>query len=68
MRFVPFLFLKFFSLYDNQSTRFQSKSVYVINFQVYQVLVEKTKSTPGAMVENNKFCASVHFRCVDEKV
>ncbi|WVZ05021.1 hypothetical protein V8G54_018367 [Vigna mungo] len=35
--------------------------------EVYQQLVEKTKSTPGAMVENNKFCLSVHFRCVDEK-
>ncbi|KAH9670002.1 putative trehalose-phosphate phosphatase J [Citrus sinensis] len=50
----------------------------VVNFQpaseflplidkVYKVLVEKTKSTPGARVENNKFCISVHFRCVDEK-
>ncbi|KAE9601271.1 putative trehalose-phosphatase [Lupinus albus] len=35
--------------------------------EVYQKLVEKTKSIAGAMVENNKFCASVHFRCVDEK-
>ncbi|RYR65960.1 hypothetical protein Ahy_A03g011885 [Arachis hypogaea] len=35
--------------------------------EVYQQLVEKTKSTPGARVENNKFCVSVHFRCVDEK-
>ncbi|KAF7085787.1 hypothetical protein CFC21_089178 [Triticum aestivum] len=35
--------------------------------EVYKVLVEKTKSTPGAKVENNKFCLSVHFRCVDEK-
>ena len=39
-----------------------------INFQVYQQLVEKTKSTPGAKVENNKYCVTVHFRCVDEKV
>ena len=31
-------------------------------------LVEKTKSIQGAKVENNKFCASVHFRCVDENV
>lgn len=36
--------------------------------EVYKLLVEKTKSTPGAKVENNKFCLSVHFRCVDEKV
>ncbi|KAG7608725.1 HAD-like superfamily [Arabidopsis suecica] len=35
--------------------------------EVYRQLLEKTKSTPGAKVENHKFCASVHFRCVDEK-
>lgn len=35
---------------------------------MYKALVEKTKSTPGAKVENNKFCLSVHFRRVDEKV
>ncbi|XP_024978238.1 probable trehalose-phosphate phosphatase J isoform X2 [Cynara cardunculus var. scolymus] len=35
--------------------------------KVYGLLMEKTKSTPGAKVENNKFCLSVHFRCVDEK-
>ncbi|KAG6470918.1 hypothetical protein ZIOFF_072005 [Zingiber officinale] len=35
--------------------------------QVYRSLMERTKSTPGARVENNKFCVSVHFRCVDEK-
>ena len=36
--------------------------------QVHDSLVEKTKCIPGAKVENNKFCLSVHFRCVDEKV
>ncbi|PKU72419.1 probable trehalose-phosphate phosphatase 6 [Dendrobium catenatum] len=35
--------------------------------KVYRTLLEATKSTPGAKVENNKFCVSVHFRCVDEK-
>ncbi|KAL8133172.1 putative trehalose-phosphate phosphatase H [Apium graveolens] len=35
--------------------------------EVYEVLLEKTKFTPGANVENNKFCVSVHFRCVEEK-
>ncbi|XLR32802.1 hypothetical protein HN51_052732 [Arachis hypogaea] len=35
--------------------------------EVYKILLEKTKSVPGAKVENNKFCLSVHFRCVDEK-
>ncbi|KAK9134304.1 hypothetical protein Syun_013634 [Stephania yunnanensis] len=35
--------------------------------EVYRTLLEKTKSIPGATVEHNKFCVSVHFRCVDEK-
>ncbi|OIV97897.1 hypothetical protein TanjilG_12654 [Lupinus angustifolius] len=35
--------------------------------EVYKILQVKTKCVPGAMVENNKFCLSVHFRCVDEK-
>ncbi|KAK1288602.1 putative trehalose-phosphate phosphatase 6 [Acorus calamus] len=35
--------------------------------EVYKALMEKTKSIPGAKVENNKFCLSVHYRCVDEK-
>ncbi|XP_020575871.1 probable trehalose-phosphate phosphatase 6 [Phalaenopsis equestris] len=35
--------------------------------KVYKILLETTKSTPGAKVENNKFCLSVHFRCVNEK-
>ncbi|CAK9186442.1 unnamed protein product [Ilex paraguariensis] len=35
--------------------------------EVYKALLEETKSIPGATVENNKFCISVHFRCVDEK-
>ncbi|KAF9603133.1 hypothetical protein IFM89_033969 [Coptis chinensis] len=35
---------------------------------VYKALLEKTKSVPGAKVENNRLCVSVHFRCVDEKI
>ncbi|KAK1579411.1 hypothetical protein QYE76_017644 [Lolium multiflorum] len=35
--------------------------------EVYEMLTAKMESIPGAMVENNKFCLSVHFRCVDEK-
>lgn len=35
--------------------------------EVYKILVEKTKCVLGAKVEHNKFCLSVHFRCVDEK-
>jgi trehalose 6-phosphate phosphatase len=34
---------------------------------VFQTLTAKMESIPGAMVENNKFCLSVHFRCVDEE-
>jgi len=35
--------------------------------QVNQRLIDETRHVPGAKVENNKFCVSVHFRCVDEK-
>ncbi|KAM0851335.1 hypothetical protein ACQ4PT_052487 [Festuca glaucescens] len=35
--------------------------------EVYETLTVKMESIPGAMVENNKFCLSVHFRCVDEE-
>ena len=36
--------------------------------QVFALLVEKTKRISGAMVENHKFCVSVHYRHVEEKV
>ncbi|KAK4773000.1 hypothetical protein SAY87_028019 [Trapa incisa] len=53
---------------DQAGILFQPASDYLpmIN-EVYNELVEKTSSTPGAMVENNRFCVSVHFRRVDEK-
>ncbi|CAK9324286.1 unnamed protein product [Citrullus colocynthis] len=52
----------------NQGLLFQPASDFLPMIdEVYQQLVEKMKSTPGAKVENNKFCISVHFRCVDEK-
>ncbi|WVZ66744.1 hypothetical protein U9M48_015928 [Paspalum notatum var. saurae] len=35
--------------------------------QVYRALTARTASVPGARVENNKFCLSVHFRCVQEE-
>ncbi|XP_052210609.1 probable trehalose-phosphate phosphatase F isoform X1 [Diospyros lotus] len=35
--------------------------------EVFRTLVEKTKDIKGAKVENHKFCASVHYRNVDEK-
>ncbi|XP_075521177.1 putative trehalose-phosphate phosphatase H [Primulina tabacum] len=38
----------------------------IIN-EVYKTLIEKIKHIPGAKVENNKFCLSVHYRRVEEK-
>uniref|UniRef100_A0A7N1A3Y9 Trehalose 6-phosphate phosphatase n=1 Tax=Kalanchoe fedtschenkoi TaxID=63787 RepID=A0A7N1A3Y9_KALFE len=55
---------------DNKGTSvvFQAASEFVPMIdQVYKALVERTSSIPGANVEHNKFCVSVHFRCVDEK-
>ncbi|XP_052190172.1 probable trehalose-phosphate phosphatase H [Diospyros lotus] len=51
-----------------QAVLFQPASEFLpmIN-EVYEALSEKTKSIPGAKVEHNKFCVSVHFRCVDEE-
>ncbi|WVZ20691.1 hypothetical protein V8G54_008013 [Vigna mungo] len=53
---------------NNKAVLFQPASQFLPMIdEVYKVLLEKTKSVPGAKVENNKFCLSVHFRCVDEK-
>ncbi|GJN41070.1 hypothetical protein PR202_gn00395 [Eleusine coracana subsp. coracana] len=35
--------------------------------EVRALLESKVAAIPGAKVEDNKFCLSVHFRCVDEK-
>lgn len=35
--------------------------------EIIVVLEEKTKNIPGVMIENNKFCISVHFRRVQEE-
>ncbi|KAI3825900.1 hypothetical protein L1987_07618 [Smallanthus sonchifolius] len=35
--------------------------------EVYKILLKKTKDIVGANVENNKFCLSVHYRCVEEQ-
>ncbi|OIW02390.1 hypothetical protein TanjilG_04983 [Lupinus angustifolius] len=53
---------------NNEAVLFQAASQFLpmIN-EVYKILVEKTKCVPGATVESNKYCLSVHFRCVDEK-
>ncbi|XP_077213015.1 putative trehalose-phosphate phosphatase J [Tasmannia lanceolata] len=52
----------------NKGVLFQPASEFLpVIDEAYKALVEMIKSTPGAKVENNKFCLSVHFRCVDEK-
>ncbi|XP_057489826.1 probable trehalose-phosphate phosphatase D isoform X1 [Actinidia eriantha] len=68
--FKKFVFSdEFFGLIQgNQAVLFQPAREFLPMIdEVYKALLEKTKSTPGAKVENNKFCVSVHFRCVDEK-
>ncbi|KAL1569623.1 trehalose-phosphatase [Salvia divinorum] len=52
---------------DAEAVLFQPASEFIPMIdEVYKSLLEVTKSTQGARVENNKFCVSVHFRCVDE--
>ncbi|KAG2645379.1 hypothetical protein PVAP13_2KG422016 [Panicum virgatum] len=36
--------------------------------EVFRLLIEKIRGIDGAKVENNKFCVSVHYRNVNEKV
>jgi len=36
--------------------------------QVFRLLVDKVRGIDGTKVENNKFCVSVHYRNVNEKV
>lgn len=58
-----------FNFQGAQAVLFQPASEFLPMIdEVYKELVDITKSTEGVRVENNKFCASVHFRCVDEKV
>lgn len=49
----------------NYYSIFDSSHLYA---QVFRVLVKITKGIEGAKVENHKFCVSVHYRNVDEKV
>lgn len=52
----------------NQPVMFQPASEFLPMIDaVYKALSVKISSIPGATVENNKFCVSVHFRCVEEK-
>lgn len=53
---------------NNKAVLFQPASQFLPMIdEVYKILLEKTKCVPGAMVENNIYCLSVHFRCVEER-
>nr|XP_019069377.1 probable trehalose-phosphate phosphatase H isoform X3 [Solanum lycopersicum] len=57
-----------YSKKGTQAILFQPASKFLpMIIEVYKELLDKTKSIEGVRVENNKFCVSVHFRCVDEK-
>ncbi|KAL6657563.1 hypothetical protein ACP70R_005343 [Stipagrostis hirtigluma subsp. patula] len=51
-----------------EAVRYQAGSEFVpVIEEVYRTLTAKMESIPGAKVEHNKFCLSVHFRCVQEE-
>nr|GMC57706.1 probable trehalose-phosphate phosphatase J [Ipomoea batatas] len=62
-----FLISKIFLFQGAESVHFQPASEFLpmIN-EVYTILLDKMRSIPGATVEHNKFCVSVHFRCVEQ--
>ncbi|XP_021738116.1 probable trehalose-phosphate phosphatase G isoform X2 [Chenopodium quinoa] len=53
---------------DKEVSLFQPASEFLPMIdKVFKTLVDMTKDIKGAKVENHKFCASVHYRNVDEK-
>lgn len=53
---------------DKEVSLFQPASEFLpMIAKVFKTLVEITKDIEGVKVENHKFCASVHYRNVDEK-
>uniref|UniRef100_A0A1J3EAU4 Trehalose 6-phosphate phosphatase n=1 Tax=Noccaea caerulescens TaxID=107243 RepID=A0A1J3EAU4_NOCCA len=53
---------------SNRGVLFQAANEFLPMIeQVSKCLVEKMRDVEGASVENNKFCVSVHYRCVDQK-
>ncbi|XP_051126419.1 probable trehalose-phosphate phosphatase 4 isoform X1 [Andrographis paniculata] len=64
----PHICCLFITIQANQTVLCQpAKEFLPIIDEVYKILMEKMKRIPGAKVENNKFCLSVHYRCVEEK-
>lgn len=55
-------------LLGKEANLFQPASEFLpVIDEVFRTLVEITKDIKGAKVENHKFCASVHYRNVEEK-
>ncbi|XP_057518644.1 probable trehalose-phosphate phosphatase F isoform X2 [Amaranthus tricolor] len=53
---------------DKQASLFQPATEFLPMIdEVFRTLVDTTKDIKGAIVENHKFCASVHYRNVEEK-
>ncbi|TVU37789.1 hypothetical protein EJB05_11124, partial [Eragrostis curvula] len=53
---------------DEEAVHYQAGSEFLpLIDEVYRTLTSKMAPIPGALVENNKFCLSVHFRCVQEE-
>ncbi|KAM3752268.1 hypothetical protein ACB098_03G004300 [Castanea mollissima] len=51
----------------NEMVNFCPAQKFLPRIQTIKVMLqEKTRGIKGAMVEDNKFCLSVHFRCVNE--
>lgn len=52
----------------NEVVLFQPASDFMLIMdEIFKLLEEKASKVPGAKVEHNKFCVSVHFRCVKEE-
>lgn len=52
----------------NEVVLFQPASEFVLVMdEIFKLLEEKASKVHGARVEHNKFCVSVHFRCVKEE-
>ncbi|KAH7435446.1 hypothetical protein KP509_06G065500 [Ceratopteris richardii] len=52
----------------NEVVLFQpANDITCIMDEVYRLLEEKARKISGARIEHNKFCVSVHFRCVKEE-
>ncbi|XP_047962005.1 probable trehalose-phosphate phosphatase E isoform X1 [Salvia hispanica] len=63
-----FLMLNVCNVQGNQTVLCQPARAFLpIIDEVYKALIEQVKHIPGAKVENNRFCLSVHYRCVEEK-